>query len=105
MRLRARHVHHIEALTDNVIGYLLNIVTSAIVFNWIVGIDLPLKENAQAGVWFFLVAYARKYTVRRWFNGMIKKLYAQRCAVDGCKEEARSMGGECVKHAVFGRED
>lgn len=76
MRLRARHVHAIEALVDNIAGYLINIAMTALVFNWWLGYNVSLTDNLAAGVAFFVIAYIRKYTLRRWFSGVIQRLYA-----------------------------
>lgn len=77
MNLRARHVHLIEALTDNTIGYLINIGTTVVVFNWLLGYGVSVGDNLLAGVIFFVVALIRKYTLRRVFSNWIGRLYAQ----------------------------
>lgn len=75
MRLRARHVHAAETFFDNVVGYLMNVFLVVVVYNWIFGYGISLSDNVLGGVIFFIIAWARKYTIRRWSNGFIKKLY------------------------------
>jgi hypothetical protein len=75
MRLRARHVHAAETLFDNVVGYLMNVFLVVVVYNWIYGYGISLTDNVVGGIIFFIIAWARKYTIRRWANSFIKKLY------------------------------
>ena len=75
MKLRARYIHLIESVSDKVLGYFINVVATIVIYNWILGQNIALTTNLIAGVGFFFVAVARGYLVRRWFNGMIKKLY------------------------------
>ena len=77
MRIRARHVHAAETFFDNVVGYLMNVVMVVIVYNGIFGYGITLSDNVLGGVIFFIVAWARKYTIRRWSNNIIAKLYAK----------------------------
>jgi len=78
MRLRARHIHHLETLTDNIVGYAINIAATALLFNAWLGHNIPLEDNLLAGVGFFIVAYVRKYTLRRWFSAWIQRIYDKR---------------------------
>lgn len=77
MRLRARHVHAAETFFDNVVGYLMNVFLVVVVYNWIFGYGISLSDNILGGVIFFIIAWARKYTIRRWSNAFIMKLYAK----------------------------
>ena len=68
-------MHHLEVTTDILVGYLINLVVFAIVYNWIMGNNIPLWQNASGGLAFMAVAYVRKYTIRRWFSNWIQKIY------------------------------
>lgn len=78
MRIRARHIHHLEVFTDNVTGYIINIGATALLFNAWLGYNVSLTDNMLAGVGFFIVAYVRKYTLRRWFSAWIQRIYDKR---------------------------
>ena len=78
MRLRARHLHLVEAVVDKVIGYGINVLATIVIYNWMLGQDITLSENLLAGVGFFVVAVTRSYLLRRWFNGKIERLYEGR---------------------------
>jgi hypothetical protein len=78
MRLRARHIHHLEVTTDILVGYVINIALFVVVYNWMLGHDVHLWENASGGLIFMGVAYVRKYTIRRWFSNWIGKIYDER---------------------------
>jgi hypothetical protein len=75
MRVRARHIHHIEALTDNVIGLAINFTLTLLVFNLWLGHHITMSDNALGSIVFFIVAYIRKYTLRRWFSDWIGRIY------------------------------
>lgn len=75
MRIRARYLHHLEVQTDIVVGYLINVFLFVVVYNWMMGHDVKLWENATGGLIFMAVAYVRKYTIRRWFSNWIKRVY------------------------------
>lgn len=75
MKLRARHMHLVEALTDNVIGYVINIAATALLFNLLLGHQIPLHDNLIAGVGFFCIALVRKYYIRRFFSNLIQRMF------------------------------
>ena len=77
MRIRARHIHAAETLFDNIVGYLMNIFFVVVIYNWIFGYGITMTDNVLGGFLFFLIAWARKYTIRRWSNKIIKNLYAK----------------------------
>lgn len=80
MRLRARHIHALEALTDNIIGWLINFGLVFVVYNWWLGQDISVSENIVGSSVFFVVAWIRKYTLRRWSSNTIQKIYDNRKA-------------------------
>lgn len=92
MRLRARHVHAAETFFDNVVGYLMNVFLVIVVYNWIFGYDISLSDNVLGGVIFFLIAWARKYTIRRWSNNFIKKLYEKYKAQEDAEKLQKQTG-------------
>ncbi len=75
MRIRARYLHHLEVQADIVVGYLINLGVFVVVYNWWLGHDIDLWENATGGLAFMAVAYLRKYTIRRWFSNWIGRIY------------------------------
>ena len=75
MRMRARYIHHIEALVDNTLGLVINFTLTLLIFNVWMGHDISYSDNAWASVVFFIVAYVRKYTLRRWFSDWIGRVY------------------------------
>ncbi len=75
MRIRARHVHAFEGFIDNVIGYFINFIFVLLIFNGIYGHDIQMGENVVAGAIMFFIAWGRKYTIRRWANRFIDRLY------------------------------
>lgn len=75
MRIRARHVHAFEGFIDNVVGWFINFAAIIFIFNGMYGHDIQLNENIVAGTIMFFIAWARKYTIRRYFNSVIDKLY------------------------------
>lgn len=78
MKIRARYIHALETFIDNALGYLINIGTTILVFNMLLGYEISIQDNLTAGVFFFLVAWARKYILRRLFSNWIEKIYAKR---------------------------
>lgn len=75
MRIRARHIHLIETLIDNILGYLINFLMVAVIWNGIFDYNITLFDNALGGLLFFVVGWVRKYYVRRTSSNFIKKLY------------------------------
>ena len=41
----------------------------------LLGHDITMSENLGVGVAMFIIAWARKYTIRRWSNQFIGDLY------------------------------
>ena len=80
MRIRARHIHAAETLFDNIVGLAINFVLVLVVYNWWLGNNISLSDNVVGSVVFFLVAWARKYTIRRWSNNIIQRVYDKRKA-------------------------
>ena len=80
MRLRVPHIHAIEAISDNIIGWLINFGLVFLVYNMWLGQDISISENVLGSTVFFIVAFARKYTLRRWFNRFIANLVEKRQA-------------------------
>jgi len=78
MKLRARHIHHIETLTDNILGLVINFGVTLAVFNVWLGQDVTVSQNLQVSLVCFVMAYARKFTLRRWFSAWIGRVYANR---------------------------
>jgi hypothetical protein len=75
MRIRARHVHAFEGFLDNVIGLAINFAAVLLIYNGIFDHKISVGENVVGGFIMFWVAWARKYTIRRWANQFIDKLY------------------------------
>lgn len=75
MRIRARYMHHLEVAADMLSGYLINILLFIVVYNWLLGHDVAVWENASGGLIFMFVGYWRKYFWRRYFSGLIGKIY------------------------------
>ena len=76
--MRARHIHALEALVDNIVGYVISVGVAVIVFNHWLGYDITLGDNMTAGAAFFVVAFIRKYTIRRLSSNIIERMYAKR---------------------------
>ena len=74
MRIRAKHLHVAEALTNVVVGYLINIFVVYAILHAI-GREITLGQNAAMGVFLAVVSFIRGYFVRRTFNNLIKKVY------------------------------
>lgn len=91
MRLRARHIQHVEILTDNITGLFINYWLAILTFNWLLGQDISHSQNLAASVVFFIAAYVRKYFWRRTFSNWIKRVYDRRAKEDaGLQEQARA---------------
>jgi len=75
MRIRARHVHAFETLFDNVVGYAMNVGLVWLFYVWLLGHEITMTENLGVGVAMFIIAWARKYSIRRWSNNFIGNLY------------------------------
>lgn len=84
-RIRARYIHHVEVITDNIVGYCINVVAVMVIFNWLLGNNIPIGDNLMGGILFFMLAYARKYTIRRWFSNFIDRLYSIKAELNEVK--------------------
>lgn len=89
--IRARHVHHFEVFTDNIVGLGINFVLVMIVYNVWLGQDISLDQNIKGSLAFFVAAYIRKYTIRRWTSNGIGLLYALKDRIDA---EVQKQTGE-----------
>jgi hypothetical protein len=85
--VRARYVHHFEAFTDNVVGLGINFVLVMLVYNMWLGQDISINENIKGSLAFFVAAYIRKYTIRRWTSHAIGKLYDLKDRIDAEVQE------------------
>lgn len=86
MRLRARHMHHIEIFTDNVVGLVINYWLGRTIL-LMMGFPIDHGQNLILSGIIFVAAYARKYTIRRWFSNWINRIYKRRRA-DELQEQA-----------------
>lgn len=86
--VRARYIHHFEVLFDNVVGYAINFLGIMLIFNWWLGHNITLNDNLLGGIGFFIIAYARKYTIRRWFSNFINKLYDIKAELEKNEKQA-----------------
>lgn len=77
-KVRARHIHHLEVFTDNVVGLVINFLLVFAVYNWMLGQDITMSQNMAGTAIFFVAAYIRKYTLRRWFSNWIGRIYERR---------------------------
>jgi hypothetical protein len=78
MRIRARHIHAVEALADNIIGLAINFWVSQLFLVHVLGIPFTYSQNAALSAVMFVIAYIRKYTIRRYSNRVIQKIYEGR---------------------------
>ena len=76
IRFKARYMHMTEAITNVVIGYLINLILVQVILQ-LLGFDITLSQNATMGFFIALVSFVRGYTIRRLFNNVIKKMYAE----------------------------
>jgi|TARA_R100000656_G_scaffold124543_3_gene102983 hypothetical protein len=76
MRLRARHLHLAESLANVIIGYFINLVLIHVLLHWL-GYPIQLNENAKMGAIVVAVSFARGYCLRRAFNRIVGRVYAQ----------------------------
>lgn len=58
----------IEATAQTVAGYILGVVSQAILFPWYGWEDFSLSANMQLVAIFCVLSFARNYIVRRIFN-------------------------------------
>ncbi len=77
MRLRARHIHHIEILIDNIIGVAFNFWLCQLVL-YILNVPFTYGENAILTIIIFITTYIRRYITRRTFSNWIQRIYERR---------------------------
>lgn len=65
--MQSRRSSFIEALTNTVVGYLLNLVVQLIVYP-LYGATFTLEQNLSIGLIFLVVSLVRSYVLRRIFN-------------------------------------
>lgn len=82
MRLRARYLHHLEVLTDNVVGLIINYWMTYWIMNWLLGEPYTHTVNLIFTAIMFGISYGRKYFFRRSFSNWIKKEYEKQTGED-----------------------
>jgi len=92
MRIRARYIHHVEVATDILVGFAINYGLIFVVYNWMLGHDISYSDNFLGGLVFMAVAYARKYTIRRWFSNWIGRIYAEQKAQEDAEQLQEQTG-------------
>ena len=65
----------IEALINVLIGYGINMAANFLIFP-LFGWHISLRDNLVLGVFYTAISIARSYCVRRYFNGLIRKVTA-----------------------------
>ena len=74
LRLRARYLHAAESMANVIVGYLMNLVLVYVLLHAL-GYNIALLENAGMGLVIACVAFLRGYIIRRFFNGIVQKVY------------------------------
>ena len=74
MKMRARYLHAAESMTNVVVGYFINLFLVYFLLHWL-GFNITLGENAAMGLMIAVVAFARGYVVRRFYNTIIERVY------------------------------
>ena len=59
-----------ESLINTAIGYVINFCANLIILPLFFGVHLGLMTNMWLGLIYTVIAVARSYCVRRWFNWM-----------------------------------
>jgi len=77
VKLRARHIDKIEVLSDILIGLIINYTVAQIVLHSM-GYAVSYGEQGVLTGILTVIAFARKYTLRRVFSNIIKKIYENR---------------------------
>ena len=74
MRLRARYMHHLEVLSDNIVGIVINYWMVYFLLN---AFGIPVTHGVNTAVTgiIFVTSYIRKYFFRRFFSNWIGKMY------------------------------
>jgi len=62
----------IESFANILIGYLVAVGSQIVIFPYF-DIDIPVFDNFLIGMWFTVISLIRSYSVRRWFNSMVKE--------------------------------
>ena len=62
----------IEAASNTLIGYGINLVVQVIVYP-LYGAPFTLMQNMQIGLIFLVVSLLRGYVIRRYFNTKVKQ--------------------------------
>lgn len=72
---QSRKGSFIEALINVAIGYGINMTANFLIFP-LFGWHISLRDNLILGVFYTAISIARSYAIRRWFNGLIKRVAA-----------------------------
>ena len=65
--MQTRYQSVAESCVNIAIGYIINQIANFIVFPMF-GYHLTFKKNLMIGLVYTVIALARQYMVRRWFN-------------------------------------
>ena len=65
---QSRHMSLIEAVTNVILGYGLEVITQIVVFPWF-RLDVSIGENLALGAVFVGISLLRSYALRRLFEG------------------------------------
>lgn len=86
--VRARYIHHFEVLFDNIVGYGISVLGAVVIWNWWMGYNIEINDNMLGGLGFFILAYARKFTIRRASSNFIQKLYDIKAELEKNEKQA-----------------
>lgn len=65
--MQSRKNSFIESLSQVLVGYLVAVVGQLLIFP-LFDISVSLASNLIIGLWFAIIAVAKSYAIRRWFN-------------------------------------
>lgn len=65
--MQSRLGSFIETMANIAIGYSVALISQVIIFSWY-GIQLPMKDQVNIGLWFTAISIIRSYILRRIFN-------------------------------------
>lgn len=65
--MQSRKNSFIESLSQVVVGYAVAVIGQLLIFP-IFDISVSLASNLIIGLWFAIIAVAKSYAIRRWFN-------------------------------------
>lgn len=68
--MQSRLSSFIESMANVFIGFAISFIVQLIVYPMF-GVTFSLTQNFQIGLIFMVVAIARSYVIRRWFNARI----------------------------------